>query len=231
MTSGHLWKTTHLVSKQKVMTLKRARERKLVGDLISNLECTTFFWWSKEVVSSTFLQIFFPLTMRKTELAIHSFSLWLCRAAQFLLLLCKAIVVLFQFLWFLNFEIPLNHLMVWVTPADPQHVLNMRPRSSSFLQNVISLNCHLRVKLLTYSHPIFEFFSCLFKNDESMTQELNISDEHIKYVSKTPSILFTKSFTFNDQMKLQRSITIFLSSKNPLFIQKLASSSIKCSSA
>ena len=29
----------------------------------------------KEVVSSTFLQIFFPLTMRKTELAIHSFSL------------------------------------------------------------------------------------------------------------------------------------------------------------
>ena len=121
--------------------------------------------------------------------------------------------------------------MVWVTPADPQHVLNMRPRSSSFLQNVISLNCHLRVKLLTYSHPIFEFFSCLFKNDESMTQELNISDEHIKYVSKTPSILFTKSFTFNDQMKLQRSITIFLSSKNPLFIQKLASSSIKCSSA
>ena len=114
MTSGHLWKTTHLVSKQKVMTLKRARERKLVGDLISNLECTTFFWWSKEVVSSTFLQIFFPLTMRKTELAIHSFSLWLC-SSTISTFTFKAIVVLFQFLWFLNFEIPLNHLMVWVT--------------------------------------------------------------------------------------------------------------------
>ena len=169
--------------------------------------------------------------MRKTELAIHSFSLWLCRAAQFLLLLCKAIVVLFQFLWFLNFEIPLNHLMVWVT-LWPATCFEYEAKKLKFSGGyVISLNCHLRVKLLTYSHPIFEFFSCLFKNDESMTQELNISDEHIKYVSKTPSILFTKSFTFNDQMKLQRSITIFLSSKNPLFIQKLASSSIKCSSA
>lgn len=140
-------------------------------------------------------------------------------------------MVLFQFLWFLNFEIPLNHLMVWVT-LWPATCFEYEAKKLKFSCGyVISLNCHLRVKLLTYSHPIFEFFSYLFKNDESMTQELNISDEHIKYVSKTPSILFTKSFTFNDQMKLQRSITIFLSSKNPLFIQKLASSSIKCSSA
>ena len=150
MTSGHLWKTTHLVSKQKVMTLKRARERKLVGDLISNLECTTFFWWSKEVVSSTFLQIFFPLTMRKTELAIHSFSLWLCRAAQFLLLLLKQLW-LFQFLWFLNFEIPLNHLMVWVT-LWPATCFEYEAKKLKF-----SSKCHL-VKLS--SSETFDLLAC-----------------------------------------------------------------------
>ena len=88
-------KNSQVVSKQSHDFKKRSSESQ---DLISNLECTTFFLAPKEVVSSTFLQ---SSNNAEDGTCYSQFFFVIVCSSQFLLvklLLGKAIVVPFWFL-------------------------------------------------------------------------------------------------------------------------------------
>ena len=96
------------------------------------------------------------------------------------------------------------------------------PRSSKSAVSWLWI-CHL-VKLSSEwnfwpTHLWLEFFVCLLKNDESMAGEVDISDEHIKYVyvqKHHPSYSLAAEFHFQWKWNFSGDGPF---STNPLFMQ------------
>ena len=140
-------------------------------------------------------------------------------------------MVLFQFLWFLNFEIPLNHLMVWVT-LWPATCFEYEAKKLKF-----SSKCHL-VKLSSESET-FDLLASHLWIFLLPFQKWWINDSRIEHQWWTHKIcvqntihLIHQKFHFqwpNETSKINYNLSL---SKNPLFIQKFAwRNSIKCSSS